>query len=215
MVHHKAPHGPHHPAARHRDLLADATLPEPATLLDTYEGRAPKAVADEILHSRMALWPHAPEELKEAVRGDRAQATRQIYQAYMKGHLRLVAALDENVGRLLDYLDQSGLSKNTLVVYTSDNGFFYGEHGFYNSDAIHRQDVFRMVFIRRHRGSNTRWADSVFVYVFFPGCCGIYKYIRCAVYGLGCTAPGWIIALAGYLLCTGLRCNYGSIVLYR
>jgi N-acetylglucosamine-6-sulfatase len=52
------------------------------------------------------------------------------YQRYMKDYLRCVAAIDQNVGRLLEYLDASGLSENTIVIYSSDQGFFLGENGF-------------------------------------------------------------------------------------
>jgi len=48
--------------------------------------------------------------------------TEAVYQQVIKGYMRLVASLDENVGRLLDYIEQSGLRRNTMVVYTSDNG---------------------------------------------------------------------------------------------
>ncbi len=54
------------------------------------------------------------------------------YQWYMQDYLATVASVDENVGRVLDYLDQSGLSKNTLVVYTSDQGFFLGQNGWFD-----------------------------------------------------------------------------------
>ena len=50
------------------------------------------------------------------------------YQRYVKDYLRCIASLDENIGRLLDYLDQSGLAKNTIVIYSSDQGFYLGEH---------------------------------------------------------------------------------------
>ncbi|TWT96695.1 Arylsulfatase [Botrimarina colliarenosi] len=54
------------------------------------------------------------------------------YQRYIKDYLRCIAAVDESVGRLLDYLDQAGLADNTLVVYSSDQGFYLGEHGWYD-----------------------------------------------------------------------------------
>ena len=54
------------------------------------------------------------------------------YQRYIKRYLRTVAAIDENVGRLLDWLDETGQAENTIVVYTSDQGFFLGEHGWFD-----------------------------------------------------------------------------------
>jgi arylsulfatase A-like enzyme len=135
MIHHKAPHGPHDPAPRHRSLFENDTLPEPPTLLDNYEGRAPAAIADSLNWSRLLLCDRPyPQYRKVGMQrtGDRDKDTRMMYQAFMKGYLRLIATLDENVGRVLDYLEESGLSENTIVIYASDNGFFNGEHGFYN-----------------------------------------------------------------------------------
>ncbi len=63
---------------------------------------------------------------------EKEERTRQFYQVFIKGYLRLIASLDENVGRLLDYVDASGLREDTVVVCTSDNGFFMGDHGLFN-----------------------------------------------------------------------------------
>jgi len=61
------------------------------------------------------------------------------YQRYLKDYLRCVASVDENVGRVLDYLDRSGLAENTLLVYTSDQGFFLGEHGWFDKRFMYRE----------------------------------------------------------------------------
>ncbi len=58
--------------------------------------------------------------------------TRWKYQRYMQDYLACIASVDENVGRLLDYLDKSGLRDNTIVVYTSDQGMYLGEHGWFD-----------------------------------------------------------------------------------
>lgn len=59
------------------------------------------------------------------------------YQRYMQDYLGSVAAIDEGVGRVLDYLDESGLSENTIVIYTSDQGFYLGEHGWFDKRFIY------------------------------------------------------------------------------
>jgi arylsulfatase A-like enzyme len=59
------------------------------------------------------------------------------YQRYMQDYLACIAAVDENVGRVLDYLDETGLSENTIVVYTSDQGFYLGEHGWFDKRFIY------------------------------------------------------------------------------
>ena len=57
----------------------------------------------------------------------------------MQDYLGCIAAVDENVGRLLDYLDEKGLSENTIVVYTSDQGFYLGEHGWFDKRFVYNE----------------------------------------------------------------------------
>lgn len=71
------------------------------------------------------------------------------YQRYLQKYLQCVHSIDENVGRLLDYLDDSGLAENTVVIYTSDQGFYLGEHGWYDKRFIY-EESFRMPFILRY-----------------------------------------------------------------
>ncbi len=59
------------------------------------------------------------------------------YQRYMQDYLGCIAAVDESVGTLLDYLDEEGLDENTIVVYTSDQGFYLGEHGWFDKRFIY------------------------------------------------------------------------------
>lgn len=71
------------------------------------------------------------------------------YQRYMKRYLGTIASVDDNVGRLLDYLDDEGLSEDTIVIYTSDQGFFLGEHGWFDKRFIY-EESFQMPFIIRY-----------------------------------------------------------------
>lgn len=73
------------------------------------------------------------------------------YQRYMKNYLATVKAVDESVGRLLKYLDDNGLAENTLVIYSSDQGFFLGEHGWYDKRWMF-EESFRMPFLARWPG---------------------------------------------------------------
>lgn len=73
------------------------------------------------------------------------------YQRYMKDYLRCVASVDDNIGRLLDYLDANGLADNTIVVYSSDQGFYLGEHGWYDKRWMY-EESFRMPFIIKWPG---------------------------------------------------------------
>ncbi|MEA3287776.1 MAG: sulfatase [Candidatus Marinimicrobia bacterium] len=63
------------------------------------------------------------------------------YQNYLKDYLRCILSVDENVGRLLNYLDQQGLTENTIVVYTSDQGFYLGEHGWYDKRFMYEESL--------------------------------------------------------------------------
>src|SRR5512139_189824 len=73
------------------------------------------------------------------------------YQLYIKDYLRCVASVDDNVGRVLDYLDREGLSSNTIVIYTSDQGFFLGDHGWYDKRFMYEESI-RMPFLVRWPG---------------------------------------------------------------
>ena len=70
------------------------------------------------------------------------------YQRYMRDYLACVASVDDNVGRLLDYLDKNGLTENTLVIYTSDQGFFLGDHNWFDKRFMYEESL-RMPFLAR------------------------------------------------------------------
>jgi arylsulfatase A-like enzyme len=74
------------------------------------------------------------------------------YQRYMKRYLRTVQSIDDSVGRLLDKLDEAGLAENTLVIYTSDQGFFLGEHGWFDKRFMYEESL-QMPFLVRHPAS--------------------------------------------------------------
>ncbi len=70
------------------------------------------------------------------------------YQRYMQDYLGSIAAVDEGVGEVLDYLDESGLSENTIVVYTSDQGFYLGEHGWFDKRFIYNESFKTPLLVR-------------------------------------------------------------------
>ncbi|HOY50818.1 MAG TPA: DUF4976 domain-containing protein, partial [Prolixibacteraceae bacterium] len=70
------------------------------------------------------------------------------YQRYMQDYLACIAAVDENIGRVLDYLDEAGLLENTIVVYTSDQGFYLGEHGWFDKRFIYDESFKTPLVIR-------------------------------------------------------------------
>jgi arylsulfatase A-like enzyme len=77
-----------------------------------------------------------------------AELSRWKYQRYLKDYLRCVAAIDDNLGRLLDRLDELGLTDTTIVVYTSDQGFYLGEHGWYDKRFMYEQSMRTPLLIR-------------------------------------------------------------------
>lgn len=94
------------------------------------------------------------------------------YQRYIRDYLSVANSLDRNIGRLLDYLDQTGLAKNTVVIYTSDQGFYLGEHGWFDKRWIYEESL-KTPFVIRYPGvikpgtsvrnlvSNVDWAPTV------------------------------------------------------
>ncbi len=70
------------------------------------------------------------------------------YQRYIKDYLRCIASIDDNVGRVLDYLDKNGLAENTIIIYTSDQGFYLGEHGWYDKRFMYEESLRMPLLIR-------------------------------------------------------------------
>lgn len=73
------------------------------------------------------------------------------YQQYMRDYLRVITSVDRNIGRVLDYLEESGLIENTLIVYTSDQGFYMGEHGWFDKRFMY-EESFRTPLLMRYPG---------------------------------------------------------------
>lgn len=146
MCHHKAPHRPWEPDERHAHLYEDADIPEPETFYDDYESRsnAAKEAAMRMSHLN-------PKDLKAPVPAGLTplEEMKWRYQRYIKDYLRCIASVDDNVGRLLDYLDEEGLAENTIVIYTSDQGFFLGDHGWFDKRFMYEESL-RMPFVIRY-----------------------------------------------------------------
>lgn len=146
LVQHKAPHRSWEPAPRHAHWYEDADFALPETFFDDYSHRAAAAREAQMRIDR-DLWP---EDLKEPVPDGLAGAARSrwIYRRFLIDYLRCVAAVDESVGRLLDWLDRHGASRDTVVVYTSDQGFFLGEHGWFDKRFMFAESLRIPLLIR-------------------------------------------------------------------
>lgn len=136
---HKAPHRPWEPDEKHLPLFVGEEIPEPSTLMDDYSGRSPFAAA---AHMRIGLDMN-PSDVKCALNKNlpEEELRRWAYQRYIKDYLRVVASVDENVGRLLDTLESSGLAEDTIVIYSSDQGFFLGDHGWYDKRFMYEESL--------------------------------------------------------------------------
>ncbi|MDB6030151.1 MAG: betC 1 [Verrucomicrobiales bacterium] len=153
MLHQKAPHRNWAPATRHIEMFKDKVIPEPDTLWDTYATRPAalpeneQTIARDLTRRDLKLMPPAdlkgpalqkwldftPEELE--VDGKKLTGKELVqwkYQRYMRDYLACVQGVDDGVGRVLDYLDQTGLAKNTILIYSSDNGWYLGDLGLYD-----------------------------------------------------------------------------------
>ena len=147
LCHFKAPHRPWDPAERFAELYEDVTFPEPENLLDDYKNRS-RAAANATLKVGEDM-TERDVKCPMPVGLDRDALRKWAYQRYMKDYLRCIAAIDENVGRLLDYLDGHNLADDTVVIYTSDQGMFLGEHGYYDKRFMYEESL-RMPFVVRY-----------------------------------------------------------------
>lgn len=153
MLHQKAPHRAWEPDERNKALFADKVIPEPDTLFDDYATRPAalpeneQTVARDLTRRDLKLTPPEglegpalrqwlgvkPMELEvdgKLLTGK--ELIRWKYQTYMRDYLACVQGVDDNVGKVLDYLDESGLAENTIVIYSADNGWYLGDQGLYD-----------------------------------------------------------------------------------
>ena len=147
LYHHKAPHRPWEPDEKHAHLYEDEDVPEPETFDDDYQNRAAAAGAAKMRVDRDLNATDLKRPVPAGLSPEEEKKWK--YQRYIKDYLRCVAAVDDNVGRVLDYLDAEGIADDTIVVYTSDQGFFLGDHGWYDKRFMYEESL-RMPFLIRY-----------------------------------------------------------------
>ncbi|MGX1793093.1 sulfatase family protein [Microbacterium sp. NPDC055312] len=138
LIHHKAPHRSWEPDEAHADMYSDP-IPVPATFDDDYAGRSAAAK-----HATMRIAEHLTmQDLKAAPPEDLAPHELALwkYQRYMEDYLRCVASVDDNVGRVIDFLRDRGEFDNTLMAYSSDQGFFLGDHGWFDKRFMYEESI--------------------------------------------------------------------------
>jgi arylsulfatase A-like enzyme len=158
MLHHKAPHGLWEYAPRHEKMFDGVEIPEPKSLMEdkSHRSEGSKEFGRDMLNLSQRMnelkrgkeWPTGKLDTEGLNDEERIKVA---YQKYLKDYLRVVAAIDENVGRVLDYLGENGLAENTIVIYTSDQGMFLGEHSYYDKRWIFDEGL-KMPFLIRYPG---------------------------------------------------------------
>jgi len=128
VVHHKAVHAMFIPAERHRDLYADVKIALPPSSLDTPEN-----------YFRRPRWVR---EQRDSWHGINDAYYKEIsLDQFIRDYCRALQAADDSVGKLIDTLEQLGLRESTLIVFTSDNGFLFGEHGLIDKRCMYEESI--------------------------------------------------------------------------
>jgi len=137
-------HRPFDPPHKYEHIYDNVRIPEPGTFYDDYSHRA--AAAREA-RMRIADMPdfHPPADLTER------QRKQWNYQKFMQHFLGTLRSQDDNVGRILDFLDQNNLTENTIVIFTGDHGFFLGDHGWFDKRFMYEQAL-RVPWMIRYPG---------------------------------------------------------------
>lgn len=167
----KAPHDMFVYAPRYATYLADAHMPEPANLYDqpgpNWGSVATRGVDDELVGvigstiSPKSTKRNLTSYYRKQIEADLGRTdltdrelTHESYQRYVREYLRCVKGIDDNLKRIMDYLEANDLLDNTIVVYTSDQGMLLGEHDFIDKRWMYDESI-RMPLIVRWPGVTT------------------------------------------------------------
>ena len=157
MTHFKATHEPFDYPDRFKHLFEGETLPEPESLLDFYPGESGRTYEGQLLEILGERWRLATINKSDRYPGlpfdteglDSIQIRKKTYQKFVKDFLRCAAAIDDNIGKMLDYLEENNLADNTVIIYTADQGYFLGEHGMFDK-RMFLEESLRMPFVIRY-----------------------------------------------------------------
>jgi arylsulfatase A-like enzyme len=183
MLHHKAPHRNWQPDEMNRRRFADADPPRPDTLFDDYATRPTalpenrQTIARDLTRRDLKLEPPADLAAKERQRWlesvpmeldvdgtvlTGADLVRWKYRRFMQDYLACVQGVDDGVGRVLDWLDAEKLADDTIVIYTTDNGWFMGDLGMYDKRFMY-EPGFRVPLLARGPGIRAGAAPEQFI----------------------------------------------------
>jgi len=183
MLHHKAPHREWAPDERNKARFRDAVIPEPETLHDDYATRPAalpdneQTVARDLTRRDLKLEPPRGLEGKArqawlGAKPDTVEVDGRVltgselvawkYQRYMQDYLACVQGVDDNVGKVLDELDRTGLAATTVVIYSADNGWYLGDLGLYDKRFMYEPGL-RVPLIVRGPGVVAGGTPDAFV----------------------------------------------------
>ena len=151
MLHHKAPHRPWVPIQRLDKIWREKTIPEPETLFDTYAGRTDAIREQAQSIARNLNKTDVKDDPPPGLTGD--ALTRWKYQRYMQDYLACIQSIDETTGDVLKFLEDEGILDDTVIIYTSDQGFFLGDHGMYDKRFMYEESL-KMPFL-------VRWGKNI------------------------------------------------------
>jgi len=154
MCHFKATHEPFDYPERFKNLYNDIEIPEVESLFEfdnlqsmrTINGQPLEELSKRYTLNKQKFYPDMPFSVEGL---DSIQARKKVYQKFVKDFMRCGAAIDDNIGKLLKFLDDEGLAENTIVIYTADQGYFLGEHGFFDKRLMYEESL-RMPFVIRY-----------------------------------------------------------------
>ena len=173
LLQYKAPHREWSPDKKYENLWDDIDLPYPSTFDDNYKTREltggnTEMTMDYFCREDMKLSP--PDSLNEKEKrqwlsygvkrdeivtldnkGSTYENKKLKFQTYIKDYLATIKSVDDNIGRVLNYLKESDLEDDTIIIYASDQGFFIGEHGWFDKRFMYEESI-RMPFVIKYPG---------------------------------------------------------------
>lgn len=171
LLQYKAPHREWSPDKKYENLWENEDLPIPATFYDDYKGREKTAgdthMTMDFLNQRdlkleqptslskkeLRKWLDYGNKPGQTVTLNKNLSEKELreekYQIYIKDYLATIKSVDDNIGRVLRYLKENDLEDNTIIVYASDQGFFLGEHGWFDKRFMYEESL-RMPFVIKY-----------------------------------------------------------------
>ena len=173
LLQYKAPHREWSPDKKYEKLWGDKELPYPSTFDDDYKTREKTAgntemTMDYFCREDMKMIPpdslnknqkrqwlsygFKRNEIVELDKNESPEENKKLrFQKYIKDYLATIRSVDDNIGKVMDYLKQSNLEENTIIIYASDQGFFIGEHGWFDKRFMYEESI-RMPFVIKYPG---------------------------------------------------------------